>query len=294
SLYALMSIGLVVAGRWVVANWRSLINIRARRISHFKLLSPLGKGGMGEVYKALDLNTREFVAIKLLHPEIMKDTQNRKRLTNEGRLLASFSHPNVVRVFELGETGREMFIAMEYLSGGTLQEFLEKNHPIEPARLLVLLREIAGGLAAIHREKIVHRDLKPGNLMLDEQGQVRIMDFGLSKSPLVTTMTSLGTVLGTLGYVAPEQITGAGVDHRVDIFSFGVVMFVMATNKAPFSGENEMALIHAIFNYTPPDVRDIRTDLPEGYSEMVRRCLQKDPADRYPDMAAILGALETL
>lgn len=288
-LYCIMAAGLIYGGRWVARHWRTLIHIRARRISHFKLISMLGKGGMGEVYKALDLNTREIVALKLLHPEVVGDPENRRRLANEGRLLTGFDHPHIVKVLEIGETGKEVFIAMEYLPGGTLQDYLESHHPLPLADTLRWLRQIALGLQEIHRREIVHRDLKLANVMRDREGDIRIMDFGLSRSPLIATMTSLGTVIGTLGYVAPEQITGGQTDLRVDIFSFGVLAYTLLTGQMPFKGENEMALIHSIFNHEPPAPAQLRSEISPDLNEMVLHCLAKAPGERPGSMAEILG-----
>ena len=287
-IYCLMGIGLLYGGRWVARHWRTLIHIRARRISHYKLLSLLGKGGMGEVYKSLDLNTRKTVALKLLHPEVVGDPENRHRLATEGRLLTGFDHPHIVKVLAIGETGKEVFIAMEYLSGGTLQAYLEAHHPLPLKEALRLMRQIALGLQEIHRQGIVHRDLKLANIMRDHKGDIRIMDFGLSKSPLIATMTSLGTVIGTLGYVAPEQITGGQTDRRVDIFSFGVLAYTLLTGQMPFKGENEMALIHSIFNHQPLAPAQLRHDIPAKIDDLVMNCLAKNPENRAGSVEEIL------
>ncbi len=294
ALYLVAFVGLFLSGKWVVTNWRSLINLRARRISRYKLLSLLGKGGMGEVYKAVDTGDSSIVAIKLLSDALLEDPENHRRFHNEGRLLAGFSHPNIVKVLEIGESDKQSYIAMEYLSGGTLKEFLQKNHPLPEVQVQNLLLQIAGGIAEIHRHNIIHRDIKTGNIMLDESEKIRIMDFGLSKSSLVTTMTNLGTVMGTLGYVAPEQITGTRIDHRVDIFSFGVTLYEMLLNKLPFSGENEMALIHAIFNYTPPLLSDLRPDLSSEWHSILKKCLAKNPEQRFQTSEEIIEAIKAI
>lgn len=291
-LYAAAAVGLAWAGRWVAVHWKSLISIRARKISHYKLLELLGKGGMGEVFKAIDLNSREIVALKLLHPEMTNDPENRKRLSHEGRLLASFSHPHIVNVFEVGENRDHCFIAMEYLAGGTLRDYLRNKFPLPLAETKRILLQIAEGLQEIHARGIIHRDLKTGNIMLDGEGRLRIMDFGLSKSPLVSAMTSLGTVLGTLGYVAPEQVTGMNVDHRVDIFSFGVMIYELLTNQLPFRGENEMVLIHAIFNVEPPPPSQLRPgEIDRRWDEIVARCLAKNPRERFQSIEEVMSAL---
>ncbi len=253
----------------------------AQYISHFKIMELLGSGGMGKVYKAVDSETKKIVALKVLNPELLKDPENRRRLSAEGHLLASFNHPHIVKVFEIGESNDRGFIAMEYLNGGTLKEKLEKAHPLSFAEIKRYLLQVCDGLSEVHKNGIIHRDMKTGNLMLTEDNDIRIMDFGLSKSPLVTTMTSLGTVLGTLGYVAPEQVTGLNVDERTDIFSLGVIIYELLTNQLPFKGENEIALIHSIFNTIPPLPSTLRSDIPKGWDAIVMKCLAKDVNERF-------------
>ncbi|MFQ5584898.1 MAG: protein kinase, partial [Calditrichia bacterium] len=293
-IYGIILIGMVVGGKWVVTNWKSIISIRARKISHYKLLALLGKGGMGEVYKAVDVITKDVVALKVLNDALLADPENKKRLSNEGMLLTSFTHPHIVRVFEVGETGAHGFIAMEYLCGGTLREYLEKNNPLPVTEVKNFLLQIGDGLGEIHKNGIIHRDLKSGNIMLDEWGKIRIMDFGLSKSPLVTTMTTMGTIIGTLGYVAPEQITGMHLDHRVDIFSYGVVVFELLTARLPFGGENEMALIHSIFNTVPPPPSALRDSISSEWDVIVKGCLEKNPEERFQSIDNVTDAIRNV
>jgi hypothetical protein len=271
---------------------RTLIRKReAKFVSHFKLLNLLGQGGMGRVFKALDVNSKQTVAIKILNPEIIKDTGNKKRLLSEGQLLNSFSHPNIVKVFEVADSDTGGFIAMEYLSGGTLKQLLEQSHPLPLGEIRRILVQICGGLKEVHSHGIVHRDLKSGNIMFDADRNIRIMDFGLSKSPLVTTMTSLGTVLGTLGYVAPEQVTNQNVDQRTDIFSLGVIIYELLTNTLPFKGENEIALIHSIFNLIPQLPSQLREDRNTSYDALVMKCMAKNPNERYANVEEVMKSL---
>jgi ligand-binding sensor domain-containing protein/tRNA A-37 threonylcarbamoyl transferase component Bud32 len=267
--------------RWVVLNWKSLIAIRKRNISHYKLMERVGEGGMGSVYRAVDVNTNEVVALKVLKPEMLKDESNKKRFRHEGHLLTSLFNKHIVETYEIGEVGNLGFIAMEFLTGGTLEEYLEQNQPMPLDEIKHIALQICDGLNEIHSKNIYHRDIKAGNIMLDEAKNIRIMDFGLSKSPLVSTMTNLGTAMGTLGYVAPEQVTGINVDHRTDIFSLGVLIYFMLTNKRPFSGENEMTMIHSIFNTVPSAPSSIRKGVPELVDKIVGKCMDKDPINRY-------------
>lgn len=261
-------------------------------ISHFKLLEVLGEGGMGKVYKAIDKQDGKTIAVKILNPHLLRDEENRRRLASEGRLLSSINHPNIVRVLEFGESAEHSFVAMEFLSGGTLQDYIEKNYPLSEERIFEIAKQICTGLKAIHANNIIHRDLKSQNIMFDENGNIRIMDFGLSKSPLVSTMTTLGTVIGTLGFVAPEQVTNLNVDQRVDIFSLGVILYQMLTNKLPFNGENEIALIHSIFNTIPPKPTEINRLISPKLEMLVLKCLEKDVEKRFQSVEKLLLALE--
>ncbi|MEW5799275.1 MAG: protein kinase [Bacteroidota bacterium] len=273
---------LLIGGAASIAIARVVIQKReAQHISHYKIMELIGAGGMGKVYKAIDTNTKQVVALKVLNQELLKDPENRRRLSAEGHLLSSFDHPNIVKVFEIGESNERGFIAMEFLSGGTLREKLEKEHPLSIEQIKQYVLQVCDGLSEVHSKGIIHRDLKTGNLMLDANGTIRIMDFGLSKSPLVTTMTSLGTVLGTLGYVAPEQVTSVNADHRTDIFSLGVIMYELLTKELPFKGENEIALIHSIFNTVPALPSQVRSDIPKQWDSIVMKCLAKDPNERF-------------
>jgi len=227
-----------------------------------------------------------------LNSELLKEQENKKRLAEEGRMLTSINHKNIVKVLEYGETEKHSFIAMEYLSGGTLQNYIERNYPLSNETIYDFSLQICDGITEIHKQNIIHRDLKTANIMFDDQGIIRIMDFGLSKSPLVTTMTTLGTIIGTLGFVAPEQVTNIQVDNRVDIFSFGVILYQMTTGKLPFNGENEIALIHAIFNYEPIKPREINSNISEEFESIIMKCLKKNPNERYKSISEVKEEIE--
>jgi ligand-binding sensor domain-containing protein len=295
AIYVLLLTALVWTVRWIVQNWNIIVENRKRRyIGRYELKTLLGEGGMGKVYQAIDIKTKRVFAIKLLHSALLNDRENRRRLANEGQLLREFSHPNIIKVYEVGESNEQVYLVMEYLSGKTLKEYLNAHHPLPLETIQQLALQICDGLSEIHRHSVVHRDLKTSNLMLDEKGTVRIMDFGLSKSPLVSMKTTLGTIIGTLGYVAPEQITGTMSDARTDIFSFGVVLYELCTNQLPFAGENEMAVIHAIFNRTPTPISELRPDLPKALAQIVSKCLQNDLNLRYQTVEEIKQDLESL
>ncbi len=283
---------ILLTGGWVFFQRRAETRRRARFISHYELQGLLGEGGMGKVYQAIDIQTKSLVAVKVLAPSLMDNVENRKRLMAEGHLLSSLNHPHILKVMEVGEHLGQGFIAMEYLPGGTLKQRLDNEFPLPMNELKRLVLQICGGLEEIHHHGIIHRDLKTGNVMLDGNGNVRIMDFGLSKSPLVTTMTTLGTVIGTLGYVAPEQVTGMNVDQRVDIFSFGVILYELLTKQLPFTGENEIAVIHSIFNTQPPAPSTLQPNVPTQLDAIVMQCLAKEPAQRFNTAVELRLALE--
>jgi tRNA A-37 threonylcarbamoyl transferase component Bud32 len=294
-IYLAGAFGIVRSTKWAFENIRLIIaNTKARYISHYKTLELLGQGGMGKVHKAMDIHTRQIVALKVLHPDLLKDTENRKRLAAEGHILSSFHHPNIVRVLEVGESREQGFITMEFISGGTLKQLLNHAHPLPLTEIKRMLLQICAGIVEVHAHGIVHRDLKTGNMMLDAEGNIRIMDFGLSKTPLVTTMTSLGTVLGTLGYVAPEQVTNQHVDKRTDIFSLGVIIYELLTNTMPFKGENEIALIHSIFNITPLPPSSLRPDVTTEWDSLTAKCIAKNIADRFQSVEDVLQKVHLL
>src|SRR5690554_6153462 len=271
-----------------VIGWVSVFTARyiiekrnAKYISHFRLEEVIGEGGMGKVFYAEDTSAKRKVAFKVINPLLMKDPANRKRFTTEGKTLLSLNHPNIVKVYETGEAENTGFIAMEYLPNGTLKDFIQKEYPVDLNKIKKFSLQICEGIKEIHNNGIIHRDLKTNNIMLDESENIRIMDFGLSKSSLVSTMTSLGSVLGTLGYVAPEQVTNSQVDLRADIFSFGVILYELCTNQLPFKGENEIALIHSLFNTIPQVPSSINKNIPSFIDDVVEKCLKKEPDRRF-------------
>ncbi len=293
-LYLIILIGLVKGGQWIVANRKSIMALRKRRISHYKLLELVGEGGLGSVFRAVDTNTDKIVAVKLLRRELANDPENRRRFQNEGQLLAQLNHAHVIRAYEIGQVKDEMYMAMEFLPGPTLAAYNREHAPLAREEVLRLSRQILLGLQAIHARGIIHRDLKTANIMFDSRKHIRIMDFGLARSHLVSLMTTMGTVMGTLGFVAPEQITNTEIDHRVDIFAFGVILYDMLCGQLPFTGENEMALIHAVFSTVPPPPSSLRDDGAPGWDAIVARCLEKNPADRYAGAREVLMALDRL
>lgn len=244
---------------------------------------------MGEVYRAADTKLGRFVALKVLPPDMARDPERLARFQREARAVAALNHPHIVTLHSVEEDGGVHFLTMELVEGHSLDRLiLEGGLPLE--QILVIAKAIADALAAAHEKGIVHRDLKPANVMVTEDGRVKVLDFGLAKQtgaadPIDATQTlagytEVGAVMGTPAYMSPEQIAGRVLDHRTDIFSLGVMLYQMATGCRPFEGSSPAELASAILRDTPPPVTDVRGDLPNDLTRIIRRCLEKDPRSR--------------
>jgi dienelactone hydrolase len=263
----------------------------------YEILGALGAGGMGEVYRARDTSLDREVAIKVLPPAFAVDPERLSRFEREAKLLASLNHPNVAAVYGLHEADGIRFLAMELVAGGTLTEEIARG--LAPTRVVEIAAKIADGLSAAHREHVIHRDIKPDNIVIDRDGRPKILDFGLAKVSLFATapeeetalreatMTREGMVLGTVAYMSPEQAQGQAVDPRSDVFSFGIVLYEMATGRRPFGGENSISTLSAILRDTPPSILEAAPSTPPPLERIVRRCLEKRPEDRYPDASEL-------
>jgi len=270
------------------------------RLGPFEILAPLGAGGMGEVYRARDTRLDRTVAIKLLPSEIMNAPGRRvERFRQEARAIARITHPNICTLHDVGEDGPAIFLVMEYIEGVTLARRLEDGPLPMPVALRAAIG-IADALDHAHRLGVVHSDLKPGNVMLTRDS-VKLLDFGLAKlkardeqgpnDATRTRLTETGTIVGTVPYMAPEQIEGRDVDARTDIFSFGVVLHEMICGRRPFAGDSRAALMAAIVAAEPPPLSSLQPQVPASLERLVGRCLAKDPDDRWQtarDLAAEL------
>jgi TolB-like protein/Tfp pilus assembly protein PilF len=259
------------------------------KLGSYEIQSPLGAGGMGEVYRATDTKLGRDVALKVLPAEMAEDPERLGRFRREAKTLAQLDHPNIVTIYSVEESDGVHFLTMQLVDGQRLDRLIPPDGL--PAERIV---EIAGGLAdalaAAHEKGIVHRDLKPANVMVSNEGRVKVLDFGLAKDVRAAhlsddTLTSdgrtqVGVVMGTPAYMSPEQTSGRPLDHRTDIFSLGVVLHEMATGRCPFEGASSAELVSAILRDTPPPVTDLRSDLPADLARIIRRCLEKDPRYR--------------
>jgi RNA polymerase sigma-70 factor (ECF subfamily) len=269
-------------------------------LAHYQILSPVGAGGMGEVYRARDARLDRDVAVKVLPERLAGMPEALARFEREAKALAAFSHPNLVAIFDVGTDQGICFAVMEYLAGETLRERLRQG-ALPLARVLEIGTAVADGLAAAHALGVIHRDLKPANVFLTASGQVKILDFGLARftspgplGPTVDYLTEAGQVMGTAGYMSPEQARGELLDGRCDIFSLGCVLYEMATGRSPFPGDNAAEVLAAILRDQPADMDASGTRFSPGMKLLVERCLAKQPADRFPSVKEVAVALRTL
>jgi Tol biopolymer transport system component len=273
------------------------------RLGPYEILSPLGAGGMGEVYKARDTRLERTVAVKVLPSGLSPSPEARQRFEREARTISQLSHPHICALYDVGREGETEYLVMEYLEGETLSERLAKGAlPLE--QVLRYGVEIAGALDRAHRSGIVHRDLKPGNVMLTKSG-VKLLDFGLAKAldpapsasiltalPTETPLTEKGTILGTVQYMAPEQLEGKEADERTDIFALGAVLYEMATDRRAFFGTSQATLIGAILHTEPQPISAIQPMTPPALDRVVKTCLAKDPEDRWQSAHDVASELK--
>ena len=256
-------------------------------ISHFRIVSEIGRGGMGVVYKAHDTSLDRIVALKFLPLDLTRDPVAKARFVHEAKAASALDHSNICTVYEIGETDDgQMFIAMAYYDGSTLRDLIEEG-PLSIETALDWAVQIAEGMAKAHSGGIVHRDIKPANVMVTADGQVKIVDFGLAKVAEQTQVTQEGSTVGTAAYMSPEQARGDDVDERTDQWSLGAVMYEMLTGKRAFGGEYSQAIIYSVLNEEPQAIRKLNPDVSPDLEKVIQRMLKKNPEDRYPSVAEI-------
>jgi serine/threonine protein kinase len=257
----------------------------------YEVIEEIGKGGMGKVYKVFDEKINEVVALKLIKPEIGFNEKAIERFKNELKTARRISHRHVCRLFDLGESGVTHYITMEYVEGEDLKNFIRRAGQITASKAVAIAKQICEGLTEAHRLGIVHRDLKPQNVMIDREGNARIMDFGLARFQEGEGVTGSGVILGTPEYMSPEQVELKDVDRRSDLYSLGVILFEMVTGRVPFEGETPLGIAIKHKSEKPRDPRDINPLVPESLSRTISRCLEKDPGRRFQTSDELLRAL---
>jgi Protein kinase domain len=257
----------------------------------FEIIEEIGQGGMGTVYKAYDSKIREVVALKLLKSDIASDPEIIERFRNEIKLARQVSHRHVCRMYDLGEEFLSIYISMEFVPGEDLKSFIRRSGHLTEAKAVGLAKQIAEGLAEAHRLGVVHRDLKPQNVMIDKDGNAKIMDFGIARSLHTRGVTGTGVIIGTPEYMAPEQAEGRDIDHRVDIYALGAIMFEMVTGRVPFEGQTPLSIVLKHRSEPPADPQTINAQISEGLSRIILKCLAKKREDRYGSAAEVLEDL---
>jgi tetratricopeptide (TPR) repeat protein len=263
-------------------------------VSHFKITEKVGGGGMGVVYKAEDIKLKRTVALKFLPAELTRDPSAKERFIHEAQAASALDHPNICTIYETDETkDGQVFICMAYYKGEELKDRIEYGQ-MDLDQAVDIAVQIAKGLAHAHKQGIVHRDVKPANVLMTEDNQAKILDFGLAKLAGQTKLTMAGTTLGTAAYMSPEQARGEDVGPQTDIWSLGVVLYEMVTGEVPFKGDYEPAIIYSILNETPQPVTAVRTDAPEELEWVIKKAISKDTAERYQDVDELLADLRRL
>jgi serine/threonine protein kinase/Flp pilus assembly protein TadD len=261
----------------------------------YQIIEELGHGGMGKVYKVFDTDIKEKIALKLLRPEIALDKDTVERFSNELKLARKISHRNVCRMFDLGKADGTTFITMEFVPGEDLKKFIRKSGQLGAGRAVSIAKQVCEGLAEAHHLGVVHRDLKPQNIMVDEDGNARIMDFGIARSLRGKGITGAGVMIGTPEYMSPEQVEGKDADQRADIYSMGIILYEMLTGRVPFEGDTPFTIGVKHKSEIPRDPRELNTQIPPDLGRLVLKCLEKDKAKRYqaaPELHADLEKVE--
>jgi serine/threonine protein kinase/Flp pilus assembly protein TadD len=262
--------------------------------SRYEIIEELGKGGMGRVYRVEDTKLKQEVALKLIKPEVARDKKTIERFRNELKTARMIAHKNVCRMFDLGEAGGAYFITMEYVRGEDLKSFIRRSEKLTVGKAVSLAKQVCDGLAEAHSLGVIHRDLKPGNIMIDGDGNARIMDFGIARSLGEKGITGAGMMIGTPEYMSPEQVEGKEVDQRSDIYSLGIILYEMLTGRVPFEGDSPFTIGMKHKGEIPKDPKELNAQISEDLSRMILRCLEKDKDKRYQSAGEIRSGLEDI
>ncbi len=262
--------------------------------SRYQIIEELGHGGMGKVYKVFDTEIQAKMALKLIKPEVSADKTTIERFRNELKIARDISHKNICRMYDLGKEAGNYFITMEYVSGEDLKSFIRRSRQLVVGTAIFIAKQVCEGLAEAHRLGVVHRDLKPGNIMIDKEGNAKIMDFGIARSISAKGITGAGVMIGTPEYMSPEQVEGKEVDQRSDIYSLGIILYEMMTGQVPFEGDTPFTIGVKQKSEIPKDPRELNAQIPQDLSRLILRCLEKDKEKRYQSADELRTDLERI
>lgn len=262
--------------------------------SRYQIIEELGRGGMGKVYRVLDRKLNEEVALKLLRPDIAADRKNLERFSNEVKLARKIIHKNVGRIYHLSDEGGNHFITMEYVQGQDLRGLIGQAGQLTVSKTISIAKQVCEGLVEAHKLGVVHRDLKPSNIMIDIEGNARIMDFGIAHTTKTKRITESGIIIGTPEYMSPEQVEAREIDQRSDIYSFGIILYEMLTGKVPFEGETPISVAVKHLTASPPQPIELNTGIPANINRVIMKCMEKDSARRYQNSKELLSEITKL
>ena len=259
----------------------------------YKILELIGGGGMSHVYLAEDMILNREVAIKVLRYDFTNEAELHRRFQREALAATTLAHPNIVSIYDVGDDGDYHFIVMEYIEGKTLKQYIQQFSPISPAKAVLIMRQLTSAIAHAHEHQIIHRDIKPQNILMDEQGNVKITDFGIATTLSATSYTKTNSVIGTVHYLSPEQAKGGIASYKSDIYALGIVLYELLTGELPFSGESAVSIALKHLQSETPSVREINSSIPQSLENVVIRATAKDPRHRYNNVEEMGEDLET-